>query len=213
MIAEPDVTLTDWGLAVECAVLSRMIARDGGPRPHALARPWLALFFASTAVAALLGGMVHGLFPGTTAVGRLLWPTTILAIGVTAWAAWAAGGHLAFGPKVGRAIARLAGVGFVAYAVVAWRGGFAFAVAIAGYLPAAAFLLGVFAWRYRTSHDRRLLAGVAGIGLTFVAAAVQQARVSLSAAYFDYNALYHVIQAVALWLIYRGAARALAPPA
>ena len=31
MIAEPDVTLTDWGLAVECAILARLIARAEGP--------------------------------------------------------------------------------------------------------------------------------------------------------------------------------------
>jgi hypothetical protein len=46
--------------------------------------------------------------------------------------------------------------------------------------------------------------------LTFVAAAVQYTRVDPHPVYVNHNALYHVIQAVALLLIYRGALGALA---
>lgn len=214
MIAEPDVALTDWGLAVECAVLARSIA-GVGPRerraPAVAARPWLVLFFASTAVAGATGGAVHGLFPDAASLGqRVLWPVTLLAIGVTAWGAWAAGGYLALRPAAAGIVARLAGVAFVVYAVIAWRAGFAFAVAIADYLPAAVFLLVVFARRYVVTRDRGFLLGAAGIALTFAAAAVQHEGIDLDRAHFDHNALYHVIQAVALYLIYRGAVRALA---
>ena len=214
MIAEPDVTLTDWGLAVECAILARLIARAEGPagsgeRPPA--RPWLVLFFASTGAAALTGGAVHGLFPDPASAGqRWLWPATLLAVGVTAWSAWAVGGHMAWGPRVGRVISAAAGVGFAIYALALWRFGFRFALAIASYLPAALFLLGVFAWLRRRSPDRRLWAGAAGIALTFAAAAVQQLRIDIDRTYFDHNALYHVMQAIAFVLIYRGATGALA---
>jgi hypothetical protein len=114
VITEPDVTLTDWGLAVESAILARLIAGVGGPVPT---RAWLVLFFASTALAALTGGAVHGLFLDPTSAGqRVLWPVTLLAIGATASAAWAAGGYVA---RVGRAIVTGAGIAFVAYAVIA----------------------------------------------------------------------------------------------
>jgi hypothetical protein len=214
VIAEPDVALTDWGLAVECAILARLMACSGTREPalaHRVgARPWLVLFFGSTALAALLGGAVHGLFPDPASLGqRLLWPITLLAIGVTAWTAWAAGGHLAFGPAAGRAIAVLAGGAFVVYGVVAWRAGWPFVAAIADYLPAAVFLLAVFAWLYAKARDRGLLAGIGGLLLTFVAAGVQHEGIDLSPVYFDHNALNHVIQALALLLIYRGAAAAL----
>jgi hypothetical protein len=38
--------------------------------------------------------------------------------------------------------------------------------------------------------------------LTFVAAGVQQAGVALGSIHFNHNALYHVIQAVALFMIF-----------
>ena len=41
--------------------------------------------------------------------------------------------------------------------------------------------------------------------LTLVAAVVQQRKISLHPVYFNHNAFYHAIQAVALVLIYVGA--------
>jgi hypothetical protein len=46
------------------------------------------------------------------------------------------------------------------------------------------------------------LYGVTGLALTFVAAAVQQLRIAIHPVYFNHNALYHVIQAGALLLIF-----------
>ncbi len=115
----------------------------------------------------------------------------------------------AFGPAAGRAIAVLAGGAFVVYGVIAWRAGWPFVVAIADYLPAAVFLLGVFVSLYAKTRNRDLLAGIAGLLLTFAAAGVQHEGIGLSPVYFDHNALYHVIQALALFLMYRGAAAAL----
>ena len=48
-------------------------------------------------------------------------------------------------------------------------------------------------------------AGAWGLGLTFVAAAVQQGRVGLHPRYFNHNALYHLIQGAGLFLVFRGA--------
>ena len=204
MIAEPAVALSDWGIAAECAVLARRIARAGGAVTPA--RRWLVAFFASTAVAALAGGAVHAFFVDPASAGqRWLWALTLGAIGVTAWSAWAAGGYLGFGRGAGRAIAALAGVGFAVHALAAWRFDFAFWVAIAGYLPAAGFLLAVFARLRRRAPDRRLVLGIAGILLTFAAAAVQR-----ETSWPAHNTAYHLIQAAALFLVYRGAVGALA---
>src|SRR5205823_6043329 len=49
--------------------------------------------------------------------------------------------------------------------------------------------------------------GVAGLGLIFIAAAAQQARIALHPRYFNHNALYHLIQALALWLLFLGLRR------
>jgi hypothetical protein len=47
--------------------------------------------------------------------------------------------------------------------------------------------------------------------ISLLAAALQQARVSLHPEHFDHNAVYHVLQGVALVLLYRGFLRAPGP--
>jgi hypothetical protein len=80
--------------------------------------------------------------------------------------------------------------------------GESFLVAIVSYAPAALFLLIAFGLVYRQCHGPYLLAGVAGLALTFIAAAVQQAGIGLHSHYFDHNAFYHLIQGAALFLIF-----------
>jgi hypothetical protein len=46
---------------------------------------------------------------------------------------------------------------------------------------------------------------VAGLALVFVGAAVQQSGVALHPVYLDHNTVYHIIQGLALWLLYRAA--------
>jgi len=55
MIAEPDVALTDFALAVESAWLGALVSRRGAPTP---ARRWWTAFFWSVGAGALLGGAV-----------------------------------------------------------------------------------------------------------------------------------------------------------
>ena len=79
-----------------------------------------------------------------------------------------------------------------------------FVVAVANYLPAAIFLLVVFAILYNRNQERLVFLALAGVILTFVAAAIQQMGIGVHAEYFNHNALYHVVQAVGLYLIFRG---------
>src|SRR5205823_14655358 len=78
-----------YGLVVECGVFSWCLDRTSP------AGRWFATFFGATAAAALVGGTVHGFFPDAHALAsRLLWQATLLGIGMTALAGWAAGAHL-----------------------------------------------------------------------------------------------------------------------
>ncbi len=217
-IAEPDVTLTDYGLTIETALFAYLLARATGPRPTL--RNWFIVFFASIGAASLLGGTVHGLAleAGTTS-HNVLWSATLFSIGVTALSAWVIGSKLLFAPRTARWISIGAAAGFVAYCVVVLFVTQEFRVAILDYLPAAVFLLAVFGILYARSRERKMLLGVGGLVLTFVAAGVQQARVAIDPRYFDHNALYHLLQAVALlmlfgaarWLVGRGAVGKASP--
>jgi hypothetical protein len=77
------VTLTDYGLTVLCSwfAWNHCLQKTHSYQYHAL---W-TLFFGSIAVASLTGGTVHGFFLDQSTFGyRILWPTTLIAIGVTA---------------------------------------------------------------------------------------------------------------------------------
>jgi hypothetical protein len=196
-MTEPGTTLTDYALAVECVALAVLLARR--PCADPVLRCWWLGFFASAGVAPLLGGTVHGFFHGEDS---WLWPATLLAIGATACTAWAIGARLLFAPHAARAVAGLALLGLAVYALVVLAGEERFGFAIAGYAPAALFLLVAFA-------RRRVHAGTLGLVLTAVAAAVQQLGFGLHPQWFDHNAVYHLVQGVALVAIFAGACATL----
>lgn len=208
---EPDVTLTDFALALECAVFCVLVWRrspvDGG---GAALRRWWTVFFASIGIAALIGGIVHGFVADDgSPAGRVLWVTTLLMLGVTSVAAWHLGSWLL---PTGPWLRWLATVMFVVYAAVVLFVTQRFVVAIAMYLPATVFLLVTLILRYRRAPSRPLLVGIGGLLLTFMAAAVQQLGIALHPVYFNHNALYHLLQFVALWMLFRVASAAPETP-
>ena len=203
---EPDVVLTDFALAAECALLARLLWR-AGPAAGTLRVPFVT-FFASIGASALAGGTVHGFFPEEAGgAHRLLWGATLLAIGVTAAAAWIAGARMLFRAPTAGAIAWAAGLALAAYAVRILSGAQAFRVAILFYLPAAFFLTVAHLVLFIRTRTPEIGMGLAGLALTFLAAFLQQARVALHPVYFTHNAVYHVLQGVALFLIFLGARR------
>jgi hypothetical protein len=209
-LLEPDVALTDFVLALECAAfaawLHRLSPADG------LLRPWFVTFFAALGLAALLGGVTHGFLADPQSLWhRFVWSATLLAIGVAALAGWAIGARLMLSETAARYVLVAAGAAFVGYVLVVLLVSHSFIIAIINYLPAAAFLLVAFTITYVRRRDHFLLAAIAGLALSFVAAAVQQSGVSLHPIYFNHNALYHLLQAFALLLIFLAARRLIRP--
>ena len=196
-MTEPDVALTDYALALECTVFAYLLQR----KEH-------ALFFGSAAIASLAGGTVHGFFLDDRTLGNaVLWRITLIAIGVTAASAWAVGARVLFPGPTARRISTAAAAAFAAYCVVTVFITQEFRAAVVFYLPAVVFLLVALSVAYARARERGILVAVAGLGLMFIAAAVQQARFALHPRYFNHNALYHLIQAVALWLLFLGLRR------
>jgi hypothetical protein len=208
-MTEPDVTLTDYGLFAECAAFAWLIARR--PSGAGTLRRWTVLFFVFTALAALFGGTVHGFFAAETdGIGRALWKLSMLAIGATALAGWAVGARLLFTSQVADRLVRIAAGLTATYAGVILFVSDAFWIAVAGYLPAAALL---FVGFLRSARRRLRWAtqGAWGLALTFGAAAIQQFRIAIHPVYFNHNALYHLVQAVALALVFLACRGLLAP--
>jgi hypothetical protein len=207
-MTEPDVTLTDYALFVECALFAWLVARIG-VRSSALRR-WVVVFFGSTALAAVFGGTVHGFFAGeTSGVGRGLWALSMLAIGAAALAGWAIGAHLLLSPERADWVVRAAAIVTAVYAAVILFVNDSFGVAIAGYLPAAIFLFVAFIRVAQRGQFNWARLGAWGLALSFAAAAIQLLRIAPHPTYFNHNALYHLVQAVALALVFVASRRML----
>jgi hypothetical protein len=202
-MTEPDVALTDYALAIECALFAYLLGRRrqaAGPL-----RLWLLFFFGSAAAASLAGGTVHGFFLDVQTLGNaVLWRLTLIAIGVTALSAWAIGAGVLFPAARARRITIAAAAAWAGYSVVALFLTQRFLLAVIFYLPATVFLLVGLSVAYARAREPRVLVAIAGLSLMFVAAAVQQARIALHPISFNHNALYHLIQAVALSLLFLG---------
>jgi hypothetical protein len=201
-MTEPDVALTDYALGIECAILAWLIGRSSTRHPDA--RTWAVLFFVTIGLAAVLGGTVHGffLYPRTIG-GLLLWPGALLAVGLTALTAWGLGATILLSPGAAWWAVIAAACGFVAYAFVIGAAP-TFTVAVGHYLPAVVFLLAVLLVAHRRRPEAPALVGAAGLARTLVAALLQQTGVGVHRVSFNHNALHHVLQGVALVLVFVG---------
>ena len=207
-MTEPDVTLTDYALTIECALFAWLISTDAGPGTRL--RRLTVLFFAAASIAPLAGGTVHGfLLEHEGMLRSALWSIAMLAIGVTALSAWAIAAELIFKRDTARFVTRAALLTFVANALVVLFVSDAFWVAIAFYVPAALFLFLAFLLRAQRSSSPAASLGAWGVALGLIAAALQHFRVTIHSTYFNHNALYHVVQAIAFVLIFAAMRRLL----
>lgn len=200
-MTEPDVVITDYLLSIESVALAVALTSRPSLRPDL--QLWFGVFFVATAVASLAGGTVHGFFlPDQSKAGAALWRVVLVSIGVAAASTWTIGARLLFDDAVARRVQAAAGVELIAYTLVAIAITDKFWIAIANYLPSTTFLIIAFTAAYRSDPKPALAIGIAGLALTLAAAGIQRAGISLHPAYFDHNALYHGVQALALFLIY-----------
>ena len=201
IILEPDVTLTDFGLAIECAWLAVWLHRR--PLPGGPLDTWFVIFFGAVGIGALLGGIKHGFLSDTQSVIHgVVWKTTLIAIGIAALSTWIIGGRLLFSERAANRIPVFAVSLLTIYvATVLWVSQ-SFIVAIVYYVPATAFLLTAFFLIYLRHPRNYLVAGIFGLAMVFVAAVIQQSKASILSLGLNHNAVYHLVQAIALGLVF-----------
>lgn len=199
-VTEPDVAITDYLLTAETAVLAALLIRQ--PDARSDLQLWFVVFFAATGLAAALGGTVHGFFAGASRTQTVLWRSTLLAIGGTAAAGWMIGAAILWNDGPPFWFSAFAFLQLAAYALAVLVVTDAFWVAVANYMPSTVFLVIAYAVAYQADHSAALAAGLGGLVLTLAAAAGQRLRIGLHPVYLSHNALYHVLQGVALFLIF-----------
>ena len=208
-IHDPDVVFTDLGLAVLGAWLAWRLSRV--PGKETMARSGVVIM-AALASAALWGAVFHAFFTAgtTTRPGFVAWMPVALSIAVIGAALLALALRVA-APRVPPAARRLIGaVYFAAFALTVLLVDESYRTIVCFYAPVVLlFLVVAVREAVRTGSSGWTLIAVS-FAVSLLAAAVQQARVSLHPEYFDHNAVYHVLQGIALVLLYRGFLRA--PP-
>jgi hypothetical protein len=158
-------------------------------------------------MASFTGGTVHGFFLDKSMVGyRILWPTTLVAIGITAASAWVITGFT-ISNSVGkvRKWGFFAVITFLIYSTVVLFYSQRFAVVIVNYVPPMVALLVVNVAVYVRTRFAPILLVIGGILVTLVAAFIQQAGLGIHPSYFNHNSTYHLVQAFGLFLMFKGA--------
>ena len=143
-------------------------------------RAW-CLVFVFTAIGSFAGGTFHGVGGGV-----VLWKTTVLAIGLASF-------YLLVAVDVPVIIAL---VKFIVYA--SWmitHDSFVWVVADYGVTLLVVLVIAIM---------KRAPWLIGSVAVSVLAALVQQQQIDLHPQ-FNHNDLYHVVQLVALWMLYRGA--------
>ena len=209
-IHDPDVVLTDLGLAVLGAWLAWRLAR--APATATLAKSGV-LIMGALASAAFWGAVFHAFFPAgtTTRAGFAAWMPVALSIAVIGTALLVLAFRVA-APRVPASARRaIGGLYGAAFALTVLLVDSSYRTIVCFYAPVVILFLVVAARQAVKSGNAGWTLIAVSFAVSLLAAAVQQARISIHPEHFDHNAVYHVLQAIALVLLYRGFLRAPLP--
>ena len=209
-IHDPDVVFTDLGLALLGGYLGWRLWHAPGPRM--LPRIG-AVLMGGLASAALWGAVFHAFFPAGTATltGFLAWVPVALSIVVAASAMLELSLRLLL-PRIEFRVRRsIVATYAVVFAVVVLLVHESFSSIVYFYTPALVLLLIAAGQQALRSRDAGWTLITTGLIMSAGAAMLQQAKVSVHPVYFDHNAVYHVVQAIALVFLYLGWRRAPLP--
>lgn len=202
-MSAPDVALTDFALAVEAGAMAVLMRRSrAGDRQL---RRWWTVLFAAVGVAALAGGVAHGYLevPRRPAFA-VAYDVVVHAVLVATAACWVLGVRASCPPGRWRWAAWGAAV---VVALVAWGAGrpASFAGALAVALTGMAPLLLAFVLAEVRAPGAGTLHGVVGLLLVLAAAMLWRAEVAIPALRLGPDAVFHVVQAIALVPLFAGA--------
>ncbi len=198
---EPMTLLTDYALGLLCAVLAIRLFRAGSDPSRSC---WAAAL-AICAVSAFAGGTYHGFLPVLDDVeADLLWTATLMSIGCAAFFGTVATARAHLHATWRRRIELVAVLQLAVYLFATTRTA-DFLIAIVDYSVSFGFVLVVHAAVWLRTRNVPAAWIVAGVMVSFLAAGIQAAGIAPHPA-FNHNDLYHVVQMLGMWMLYKGAA-------
>jgi hypothetical protein len=201
-IHDPDVVFTDLGLALLGGYFGwRLWTGPAGSVPRAG-----AVLMVGLASAAFWGAIFHAFFPEDTATvpGFIAWLPVALSILVAAATMLELSLRLLvprLTPRGRRAIVAIYAAGFAGVVLLVDE---SFASIVRFYVPTLMLFLVGSARQAIQGRSAGWSSITAGLLISVGAAVLQQAEVAIHPEYFDHNAVYHVLQGIALVFLYLG---------
>ena len=201
-LTEPTTMLTDYALGALCLWLGWKLYGLAAFQRKTAVMLWAGAFF-STSLASFVGGTFHG-FTSILSDSILagLWKVTVYLTGFSSFFLLSAVLVAGLPPPVRRWALALSSLKLVVY--LAWmviHDDFLFVV----YDYGSSMIL-ILIFQVRALYKLQSSAAgwiVGGILLSFVGATIQQSGFSLHE-HFNHNDLFHIVQMVAFYLLYRG---------
>lgn len=137
------------------------------------------------------------------AVSRPLWTIVLMSIGCAAFFATVATARSQLPSRWRRPVEIAAGVQLAAYLFAATQTS-DFIIAIVDYSVSFAFVLAMHGWAWIRTRDPAARWIVLGVLVSFLAAGIQAAGLAPHP-HFNHNDLYHVVQMLGMWMLYKGA--------
>jgi hypothetical protein len=204
-ITEPSTLATDYVLGALTAVLAWRLFQQNRARRQLAVGLWAAAL-AATSAGSFAGGSYHGfavsMTPGTAAA---LWTLTTLVVGLASLFLLSSVICASF---TGAQRTRWLAAAIVKLGVYSWWmiGHHEFRYVIYEYASTLLVVMLLLAFG-RVQGDRgRQFYLLAGVVISIAAAALQQSGIDLHE-HFNHNDLQHVVQMVAMWLLYEGGRR------
>lgn len=208
-IHDPDVVYTDLGLAALGAYLAWRLWK--ARRSGFLARAGFVIL-AGLASAALWGAIFHAFFPAnsTTRAGFIAWIPVSLSIVVVATTLLSLALRMLtsrLSPAVRKPLVAMYALSFAFVVLFVDE---SYGTIVRFYGPTLVlFLLAAIVQALRGGGSAWWMLALS-LSLSIVAALMQQAEWSIHPVYFDHNAVYHVVQGVAIVFLYLGFRRVAA---
>lgn len=195
-VSASDFLLAGFSGALACRLLSK-------PTEMPRTRRWFAIVLGAIAVSSLLGAISHGFLPEAHGgLGALLWRSTLMLLGPAAVGLCMLACLLLFRPGTVERARALALITLGIYVGLVLFEYHEFVIALLLYLPATVMLLAGFLVRWRRGQSFAVDGAIAMV-LTLAAGLLQYLHIGIHPVYFNHNALYHLVQGIALYFLYR----------
>lgn len=201
-IHEFDVAITDLLLFIETILFAYFLYRSQSTQ--IVLRRLLVLLFFALGMSSLIGALFHAFFPAkaTTAEGFAVWMFVAASIGIAACSVWCINALIFKGQKFFKIVLPLVVIYMITFMYVVYFINYQFKTIIFFYAPPMIVLALLSLVKFLRERNISWVVVFVGVTLSFVAAAIQYLQISIHPVYFNFNALYHVIQGISLAIIF-----------